>query len=132
MTNCHEKAIELGNLIVASEISMTLADARANLDADADAAKAHEEYMEHQKNIQIAASSGLITAEQYQEALAKLIEMEINLKSRQAVQEYLKAEGEYKDFIDSILSTLKATVGINSKSSCGGGCGGGKGGCCGK
>ena len=132
MTTCHQKAIELGNLIVASEISMTLADARANFDADTEAVKAYDQYMEHQKSIQIAANSGLITAEQYQEALTKLVEMEINLKSRPAVQEYLKAEQEYKDFIDSVLAALKATVGISSKSPCGG-CGGkSKSSCCGK
>ena len=119
---CYEKAVELGNMVLASEVSLRLADARTAFDEDAAAQAAYAEFDEYRKNTQIAQQSGFLTQERYQEALGKLVEMEINVKQMPVVQEYLKAQEDYDNFANSVLEMLKQTMGyIESKS---GGCGG--------
>ena len=123
-TQYFEKAIELGNMILASETSLRLADAKAAFEADAAAQAAYEEFNEFHKNTKIAQQSGFLTQERYQEALGKLIQMEIDLKKMVAVQEYLKAQEDYDNFANSVLEILKQTIGyIEPKPSGCGGCG---------
>ena len=123
-TQCLEKAIELGNMILASEVSLRLADAKAAFEEDTDAQAAYAEYNEFHKNTQIAQQSGFLTPERYQEALGKLVEMEISVKKLSVVQEYLKANEDYNNFANSVLEMLKQTIGYAESKSCGcGGCG---------
>jgi len=117
-----EKAAELGNMILASETSLRLADTKAAFEADTAAQAAHAEYNEHQKNMQTAQESGLMTRERYQQALTQLVELEIEMKSQPAVQEYLKAEADFNNFATSVLEMLRMTIGLKSAHS--GGCGG--------
>ena len=120
-----EKAAELGNLILASETSLRLADAKAAFEADAVAQSAYREYNEHQKGMQIAQESSLMTQERYQQTLTRLVELEIEMKSKPAVQEYLRADADFNNFANSILEMLRMTIGLDSGRSghgCGGGC----------
>ena len=117
-----EKAAELGNLILASETSLRLADAKAAFEADEAAQTAHQKYNEFQKNMRLAQEGGLMTREKYQEALAQLVELEIDMKNKPAVQEYLKAEADFNNFANSVLEMLRLTIGLESTHS--GGCGG--------
>ena len=125
-TQYYEKAVELGNMILASETSLRLADAKAAFEEDADAQAAYREFNEFHKNTQIAQQSGFLTQERYQEALGKLVEMEIAAKQIPAVQEYLKAQEDYNNFVNSVLEMLKQTIGYTEPKSggCGGSCGG--------
>ena len=124
-TECHEKAVELGNMILASEVSLRLADAKAAFEEDAAAQSAYEKYNEYRKNMQIAQQSGFFTPERYQEALGKLVQMEIDMKNVAAVREYLKAQEDYNNFANSVLEMLKQTIGYTEPKSSGcGGCGG--------
>jgi len=120
-----EKAAELGNLILASETSLRLADAKAAFEADEAAQSAFKEYNEHQKGMQIAQERGLMTQERYQKALTRLVELEIEMKSKPAVQEYLKADTDFNNFATSVLEMLRMTIGIEAGHfgrGCGGGC----------
>ena len=125
-TQYYEKAVELGNMILASETSLRLADAKAVFEENEAAQAAYGEFSEFHKSMQIAQQSGFLTLEQYQEALGKLVEMEITAKQIPAVQEYLKAQEDYNNFVSSVLEMLKQTIGyVEPKSGgCGGGCGG--------
>lgn len=105
-----EKAIELGNMVVESEASIRLADARAAFEADARAKSSYQSYEEYQKNMQIAIQSGFMTEETYQQALKKRIELEIELKSQPIVQEMLRAESEYNNFVSSVVEMLQLTI----------------------
>ena len=125
-TQYYEKAVELGNMILASETSLRLADAKAAFEGDEAAQAAYREFNELHRNTQIAKQSGFLTQERYQEALGKLVEMEIAAKQMPVVQEYLKAQEDYNSFVASVLEMLKQTIGYTEPKSrgCGGGCGG--------
>ena len=121
---CAKKAIELGEMIMSSEASIRLADAKAAFEANAQAAKAHNDYMLHTKTLQTAKESGLIDRKHYSQLLAKLIEMEINLKNIPAVQEYYKAEEDYNNYATTIVDILKSAIGMENAHARGcGGCG---------
>ena len=123
-TQYYEKAVELGNMILASETSLRLADAKAAYEADATAQEAYQQYNEYHNNTRIAQQGGLLTKEQYQEALGKLVEMEIDAKKIPAVQEYLKSQEDYDNFANSVVEMLKQTIGYKELKSSGcGGCG---------
>ena len=123
----YEKAVELGNMILASETSLRLADAKAAFEADLAAQDAYAKYNEFSKNMRISQQSGFFTQEQYQQALGQMVELEIAVKKMPAAQEYLKAQEDYDNFAKSVLEMLKQTIGhIEPKA---GGCGGG---CCGR
>jgi len=118
--------VELGNMILASETSLRLADAKAAFEADSAAQAAYAEYNEFSKNMRISQQSGFLTQERYQQALEQMVELEIAVKQMPTAQEYLKAQENYDNFAKSVLEMLKQTIGyIETKS---GGCGGG---CCG-
>ncbi|MDR2183499.1 MAG: YlbF family regulator [Clostridiales bacterium] len=119
---CYEKAIELGNMILASEQSLRLADAKAAFEEDSAAQSAYEKYNEYHENMQIARQSGFFSSERYQEALGKLVQMEIDMKKMPAAQEYLKAQEDYDKFANSVLEILRQTIGCAEAKS--GGCGG--------
>ena len=121
-TQYFEKAVELGNMILASEISLRLADAKAAFQTDDAAQAAYAEFNEFRKNTQIAQRSGFLTQKEYQEALSKLVDMEITVKKMLVVQEYLKSQEDYDNFVNSILEVLKQTIGYVEPKS--GGCGG--------
>jgi len=111
-----EKVVELGNLILASEESLRLADAKAAFEADEAAQADYTAFLAYQEN--------LTEAENYQEALAWLVQMEIDLKSKPVVQEYLKADSCYTNFANGIMQMLKLTVLKDTENdSCGGCCG---------
>jgi len=86
-----------------------LADAKAAFEADTDAAAAFEEYNEKR---------GKIDAEE-------LAQLEIALKSRPVVQEYLRAEAEYNELADSTVDAVKTAI-FGARAGCCGnsGCGG--------
>jgi cell fate (sporulation/competence/biofilm development) regulator YlbF (YheA/YmcA/DUF963 family) len=124
-TQYFEKALELGNMILASEASLRLADAKAAFEADGAAQAAYEEFNRFRENMQTARQSGLLTRERYQEALGKLVQMEIDAKKMVPVQEYLKAQEDYDNFANFVLEMLKQTMGyLEPKSGGCGGCGG--------
>jgi len=112
MSNCHDKAVELGNMVLAHETSLRLADARAAYEADAAAQAAYAKYEEFRR-----------VAGQSQDALEKLIQLEIDAKKLPAVQEYLRAQEDYNNFAGSVIEMLRLTIGYDKpKSGCGGGC----------
>lgn len=118
ITACYDKAAELGEMVVGSELSMRLADAKAAFEADAAAQETYAQYEKQRE--ELAALRG----EEYQEALLKLVETEIALKSQMVVQEYLKAEEEYDSFANAVVEALRVAVfGEAGGKSCGG-CGG--------
>ena len=121
-TQCLEKAVELGNMVLASEVSLRLADAKAAFEADEAAQAAYEEYSQFKENTKIAHQSGFLTPERYREALEKLAEMEIAVKEKVAVQEYLKAQADYDSLANSVLEALRQTIGLAEAKL--GGCGG--------
>jgi len=121
-TQYYEKILELGNMILASELSLRLADAKAAFEEDAAAQTAYGDFNEFRQNTQIAQQSGFLTPEQYQEALGKLVQMEIDVKKMIVVQEYLKSQENYDNFANSVLEMLRQTIGAAAVKS--GGCGG--------
>ncbi|MCL2573481.1 MAG: YlbF family regulator [Defluviitaleaceae bacterium] len=123
-TRCYEKAVELGNMVLASEVSLRLADAKAAFEEDMNAQTAYADYNEFCENTQIAYKSGFLTQKKYQEALQRMVEMEIDVKNIPIVQEYIKAKEDYDNFANSVIEMLRQTIGHTESKSCGcGGCG---------
>ena len=114
-----EKAVELGNMIRESEASKRLADAKAVFEADETAVSDYAKFKEQTEALQIVRTSGYLNDKNYSDALSQSVSLEIKLKSQQVVQEYIKAEEDYNNFVFSIVDVIKQTVGLSAH-----GCGG--------
>ena len=118
-----KKAAELGDFVLASEESLRLADARAAFEADAAAQYAYTQFQECQRNLQADLKKGLLPPKEHQEALGRLVKMEIELKNKPVVQEYIKAAENYSNLANAVVQMLQTTIlpNLNTKS-CGGCC----------
>ena len=112
-----EKAKELGQMILESEVSKNLADARAVYDNDEDAIKVMNEYVAYQQNIRESAEKGAISQEQLEEAAKRLAEMAHELKQDPIIGALVLAENEFNAFVNQVMTVLKNTIMGNAEDS---------------
>ena len=105
-----EKARELGRMILASEESIALADARANLDNDHLALKQMEEFAQYQDALQQAVNSGHMDTNEYAQASSKLSDMRKEMLELDSAKEYIKAQEEYEAFAQSVIDVLEMMI----------------------
>jgi len=110
MSQYEEKARELGNLILESEQSMRLADARAAFHADPEAQPKMDVYNAYAENVQTAIDSGVMTDEQFQTAQKRMTEMVVELKAHPTIGALVAAENEFNFFVNQIMGILKTTI----------------------
>lgn len=129
MTECYQKARELGRLILESEDSIRLSDAMAVYDQNPLAQKKMEEYKAFRKEMQNGMRSGDISQGEYTERACRLSEMTVELKKDTVVGSLIFAENEFNGFVNNVINILKLTITGDAmpENGCGGNCGGG---CC--
>ena len=132
MSNCYDKARELGNLILESSPAKKLNEARQAFDANAEAKKGLDEYSAFQMEFRSKAAQGEITQDEFAANSEKLMEMAEKLKSNEVINNLMAAETEFNDFVNGVMNILKFTItGTDASDACGcHGCAGGNcGGC---
>jgi cell fate (sporulation/competence/biofilm development) regulator YlbF (YheA/YmcA/DUF963 family) len=126
MSEYFKKARELGELILKSEESIALADARAEYEKHPEIVKQMDEYKAFHENVQESINKQLLAQEAYDIAIARLNEMAVELKKNPCVQTLIDAENTFNELFNQILGVLQHTVtGMPDKPDheCGG-CGG--------
>lgn len=121
-----DKARELADLIIQSEESLRLADARAAYRSDTEAVAKMQEYTAYQSEVQTVMKNGEMNSEQFKEATKKMTEMGAELKSDPVIGELIKCENEFNSFVNQIIDVLKATI-TGVVNDCDKNCGGCKG-----
>lgn len=117
MSIYYDKARELGNLILASEQAMLLADATANFQQDEDAKAKMEEYKKYQQDVKTAMEQGNVSKEEITIMTRNLTEMAIAVKSIPTIGALVLAENEFNGFVNNVMSVVKATI-MGETSSC--------------
>ncbi len=130
MSECFDKARELGNLILLSDQAKLLADANNEFLLDFDAKEKMDEYKKYQEDVKVSMSSKDISKEEITIMTRRLTEMAAELKEIPTVAALVFAENEYNAFVNNVMGVVKATImGQNTEcdsgscSSCSSGCG---------
>ena len=130
MSNCYDKARELGNLILESSAAKKLHEARQVFEADAEAKKGLDEYSAFQMDFRSKASQGEISQDEFAANSEKLMQMAEKLQSNEIISNLMEAEAEFNDFVNGVMNILKFTItGTDASDACG--CHGCPGGNCG-
>ena len=106
----YEKARELGQMILESDFSKNLADARAVYDGDEEAIKLMNDYVAYQDNIRESMEKGALTQEQLEVSTQRLSEMVHELKKHPVVGALVSAENEFNGFVNQVMNVLKETI----------------------
>ncbi|MCL2415260.1 MAG: YlbF family regulator [Defluviitaleaceae bacterium] len=121
-----EKARELGQMILESEQSMRLADAKAALNEDENAKNAIEEINSYQGSLRIAIESGHLSREQMEKAQKRLSEMQSELAGYPVAKEFFNAQEDLDNLLKGVTFVIETIV--KGGTGCGGcnnhGCGG--------
>ncbi|MCL2171170.1 MAG: YlbF family regulator [Defluviitaleaceae bacterium] len=104
-----EKARELGRMILESEASLRLADARAALDADTAAKAALAELSNFQQSLQSAMDSEMSEGES-RKALDRLTQLRGEMLKLPSAQDYLKAQEDFDTLLTTTVSILEGTA----------------------
>ncbi len=130
MSEIFDKARELGNMILASEKAMLLADATNEFSLDDEAKAKMDEYKKYQEDVKISMQSGQASSEEVTIMTRRLTEMAVDLKAIPTVAALVYAENEYNAFVNNVMGVVKATImGQNTEcdsgscASCSSGCG---------
>ncbi|MDR2899756.1 MAG: YlbF family regulator [Clostridiales bacterium] len=119
---CFEKARELGQLILESQVSKDLSDAGAVFDADKEAKEKFAEYKNFYTSVQTKFQSGELSKEQAEEETKKLAEMGASLEKYDSINGIIEAEDEFNNFVGKIMNIIKSTVSGQVESDCNGSC----------
>ncbi len=104
------KARELGNLILSSEQSLRLSDAKYAYENDEQSRNQLEEYKAYQNEIQCNLENGLITPEDFKEASKKLTDLGATLKKHPIIGELIASETAFNTLVNEVMAILKATI----------------------
>ena len=130
----HEKAKELGNMLLASDAYRRLAGAREVYLMDIEAQELDRKIAEYNNALQTGIKMGTLTTDDYREAVVELAEMERDLNNTSSVREYVQAKDEYEEFISSVTYILNKIIDNMGRSLDGGpkmcSCGSNPGGAC--
>ena len=130
----HSKAKELGNMLSESDQYKRFVQAKIAYTADTTAQELDQKIADFNNSIQNGIRMGVLTTDDYRKAIAQMSEMENELKSNPTVTEYMEAELEYHEFINSVMGILDKIIANINNSLEGGpkmcGCGSNPGGAC--
>jgi len=127
MSIYHEKARELAQMILASDMAKNMADASAAYEADSEAVARFEAYKVRVTEFQAQLREGSKTEEEYQKESTELNDIAAALKEYPSIAGMISAEDEFNEFVTQIMDVMR--VGIMG--SIGQGCGSGGDGCSG-
>lgn len=106
----HDKAKELGNLLLASEPYRRLVSAREAYAEDTYAQELDKKIADFNNSLQVGIKMGALTTDDYRAAISEMAQMEKELKESGTVKEYMEAEEEYNEFITSVMGILNKIV----------------------
>ncbi len=122
MSECFEKARELGNTILASDHALRLADATNEFQLDDEAKTKMEEYQKYQEDVRVSMQNSETSKEEITIMTRRLTEMATELKEIPTVAALVFAENEYNAFVNNVMGIVKATI-MGQNTDCGeGGC----------
>lgn len=110
MTECFDKARELGNLILLSDKAKLLADANNEFMLDFDAKEKMDEYKKYQENVKESMQNKDTSKEEITIMTRRLTEMATELKEIPTVAALVFAENEYNAFVNNVMGIVKATI----------------------
>ncbi|MCL1935638.1 MAG: YlbF family regulator [Defluviitaleaceae bacterium] len=116
----HEKAKELGNMLLSSEAYRRLIVAREAYSQDAEANELNKKIADFNNSLQFGIKMGTLTTDEYREAIVELSDMERKLQNNEAVKEYFNAEEEYNQFVGSVMGIVNKILDNMGKSLQGG------------
>ncbi len=128
-----EKARELGELLLQSELGNNLSEARTVYKNDSSAQEKMSEFTAYENNIRESMNKGVISEEEVQKATKKLTDMATELKKDPVIGGLVFAETEFNIFVNQVMDVLKMTITgepIESSGGCSGCSGGDCSGCC--
>lgn len=114
-----EKARELGELILKSEESLRLADARDVYNKDAEAKEKMNEYMKRKDEVTEKARKGEYEEGEYTQEVHELHHMVSDLKKDPIIGAMIFAENEFNGLVNKAMSVLRATITGETEESCG-------------
>lgn len=125
----YDKARELGELILSTEESKRLSDARNAFDNDEEAQKVLFDYTNYRENLQLQIETGAADKQEFKDATKILNEKIQEVKKHPIINEMIKAENDFNSIINQVVDILKATAtGESPSGGCSsGGCSGCKG-----
>ena len=106
----HDKAKELGNMLLASDAYRRFVDAKAAFGNDLAAQELDQKIADFNNSLQTGIRMGALSTDDYRSAIAEIANMERELKENPSVQEYLAAEEAYNEFISSVMGILDKIV----------------------
>ncbi len=122
MSECFDKARELGNLILASDHALRLADATNEFQLDFEAKEKMDEYQKYQENVKVTMQNPETSKDEITVLTRRLTEMASELKEYPTVAALIFAENEYNAFVNNVMGVVKATI-MGQNTDCGeGGC----------
>lgn len=110
MTECFDKARELGNLILASDHALRLADATNEFQLDFEAKEKMDEYQKYQENVRVSMKNPDTSKEEITVMTRRITEMATELKEYPTVAALVFAENEYNAFVNNVMGIVKATI----------------------
>jgi len=116
-----EKAKELGQMILASEIAKSMADASAVYEADKDAVEQFESYKARVTAFQGQIQEGKLSEEEYNNESNALNEVANKLREYPSIAGIISAEMEFNSFVTEVMDVLRVTIMGQTGNACGSG-----------
>jgi len=118
-----EKAKELGQLILSSDIAKNMGDASAAYEADKEAVSQFESYKMRLTEFQEQLKEGKWSEEEYKKESDALNEIAASLKEYPSIAGIISAEDEFNNFVTEIMNVLRVTIMGQTGNGCGSGSG---------
>lgn len=106
----YDEARKLGELILKTEQSKRLSDARNMFDNDEEAQRILFEYTDYRDIVQSQMKSSDVNEEEFKNATKVLNEKVEELKKHSIIGELVKAESDFNALVNQTMSILKATI----------------------
>ncbi len=130
MSHYLEEARKLGEMLLASEESKRLADARAAFNADDDAQDKMAMFQSLQHRIMEKLRKENPTEEEKRNLTRQLHEMAAQLQKEPVVGDLLQADQDFNALVTQVMNIIRMTAGgQEAEGGCGSGCSGNCGGC---
>jgi len=119
-----EKAKELGQMILSSDMAKNMADASAAYESDKDAVTQFEAYKARVTEFQAQLRDGSKTEEEYKKESDELNAIAVKLREYPPIADMITAETEFNEFVTEIMNVLRVSIMGGVGQGCGsGGCG---------
>ena len=116
-----EKAKELAQLILESDIAKNMADASAVYDADKEAVTKFESYKMQFEAFQQQLQEGKLGEDEYKKESERLNEIVEKLREYPSIAGIISTETEFNNFVTEIMNVLRVTIMGQIGNACGSG-----------